>query len=113
MRKYGYKHTYEISTDYTQKDAWHRVPTTGYPYFNLSDVKKIYVVINGGKETGLEQFAQKARKIAIVRRDNVDSIIGYQFVDEEALFSLFKSELAESLNYKGINTWGELMQYIA
>ncbi len=91
---------------------WHRIKTTSLPYFTLSDVKKIYVVLNNGSTIGLELFAQKAKELAITIPSE-RYVYAYQFTDEIALFELFKEELDMQLKAKKISSWGELMQYIA
>ncbi len=91
---------------------WHRIKTTSLPYFTLSDVKKIYIVLNNGSTYGLELFAQKAKELAITIPSEKYSH-AYQFTDEIALFELFKETLGIELKNKKISSWGELMQYIA
>ena len=91
---------------------WHRIKTSGLPYFTLSDVKKIYIVLNNENTTGLELFTQKAKELAITIPSSRYGH-AYQFTDEVALFELFKEELDMQLKAKKISSWGELMQYIA
>lgn len=91
---------------------WHRVKTTSLPYFTLSDVKKIYIVLNNENTNGLELFTQKAKELAITIPSERYGH-AYQFTNEIALFELFKEELGMELKEKGISSWGELMQYIA
>lgn len=90
---------------------WHRIKTTSLPYFTLSDVKKIYVVLNEST-IGLELFTQKAKELASTIPSERYGY-AYQFTDEGALFELFKEELEMQLKSKKISSWGELMQYIA
>lgn len=99
------------SDEYTGKDAWHRVRTIGFPYFNLSDVKRIYEVLKGNTN-GWSAFEQKAKEIAIAKGSEYERKY-YQFTDETALFELFNTYLPLELSKKSIHSWGELMQYIA
>lgn len=97
--------------EYKEKDAWHRVYTTGFPYFNLADVKRIYVVLNNGNANGLELFAQKAKEIAVTKEEF--KTLSYTFIDETALFELFCEFFPNKFKTAGISTWGHLMQYIS
>lgn len=98
--------------DYCELDDWRRVKLTNFPYLTLSDVEKIYLVINNLSDIGLRQFADKARVIA-TQVPNRKSGYRYQFKDEVALFELFLEALPLQLESKGIDCWGRLMQYIA
>ncbi len=99
------------SYEYNEKDAWHRVRIVGFPYFTLSDVKKIYEVLQGNTN-GWTAFEQKAKEIAVVK-GGVQSGKYYQFTDELALFEIFKNTFPLELTQKRISSWNELMQYIS
>lgn len=96
--------------EYKEKDAWHRVQTVGFPYFNLSDVKRIYKVLKGNTK-GWSAFEQEAKEIALPKES--EDCKYYQFTDETALFELFNKHLSLELKKKSIHSWGELMQYIS
>lgn len=103
-----------ISTDAKYHPERHirRVKLTDLPYLTLSDVEKIYRVLNDWNTKDLEQFAQKAREIAI-KVPSKKTEYAYQFVDEKALFKLFQAKLPLQLERKSITNWGQLMQYIS
>ena len=99
-----------LSTD--DLDASCRVMLTGFPYFTMSDVAKIYLALNNKSTDGLKQFAEKAKEIAVKMPSKKTDYV-YQFVNESALFELFQQALPNQLRSKGIDCWGRLLQYIS
>lgn len=100
------------SPNHCESDDWRRVKLTNFPYLTLSDVEKIYFVINNLSATGFKQFADKARELA-TKVPSVKTDFRYQFDNEAALFELFLEVLPLQLRSKGIDCWGRLMQYIS
>lgn len=91
---------------------WSKVKLTPFPYLTLSDVEKIFFVINDLSDKGLRQFADRARVIA-TKVPSGKASYRYQFENEVALFELFREVLPLQLKSKGIDCWGRLMQYIS
>lgn len=100
------------SNHHHKRDDLNRIGFTSFPYLTLTDVKKIYCVINDWSAKGLEQFAKKAREIAVkVPGERTEYV--YQFRNEEALFELFQTELPRQMERHGITCFGKLMQFIS
>lgn len=81
-----------------------------YPYFGNNDVEEMYVALTGSRK-GLESFMKKAKHVA--SRVNKSPRSAYVYKDEEALFEVFKVELAHELNVRKIRYFGELVQMIS
>ena len=97
---------------YSGLDNWPRVELTNFPYLTLSDVERIYRAINNRSASGLEQFLQKAKKLA-TKVPSKKTEYTYQFMNETALFELFQEVLPSQLKTKGIDSWGRLMQFVS
>lgn len=80
-------------------------------YLNLSDVKDLYVTLNGSTK-GWTRFSQSAKKVA-TRRNPEDERSYFIFRNESALFEVFQEFLGKELEIRNIASWGELMQYIS
>lgn len=92
-------------------EARNCVITTGFPYFNSEDVRKIYEFLNG-KPNGSYAFTQKAQ-LEIAEKTKKGFNVYYQFKDEDALFDLFKERFSNLFEQKKIYCWSDLMQYIS
>ncbi len=90
---------------------YHRVKITGFPYFNLADVQRIYRVLNGNSK-GWSEFSKKAKLIATEITSNY-SIGKCMFKDENALFELLNEKFSERFRILKITCWNELVQYIS
>ncbi len=76
-------------------------------YFNLFQVEKIYECLKNERK-GITNFLKEAKEYA--ERNEKKGY--YLFKDEKALWEVIKKHLPAELESKGINTWGELMQYL-
>lgn len=97
--------------DHRKNNDWHHVETTGFPYFNSEDVRRIYEVINGSSR-GADIFVKSAKE-EVAEKIEKDYSICYRFKNEDALFLLFEQRFSQQFKNKKISCWGELMQYIS
>ncbi|MCI8655489.1 MAG: hypothetical protein HFJ48_06470 [Clostridia bacterium] len=75
-------------------------------YFNMEDIKNVYVKLNHGSENGATRFMNKAKMVATKNKNY------YLFKDEMALFRLFQEEVPELLARWKITCWNELVQFM-
>lgn len=77
-----------------------------YIYLNISDVRDIYITLNG-TEKNFSSFEKQATSIASKSKGGC-----YIFKNEDALFDLFKSVFPDELKARKITLFGELVQLI-